>query len=416
MKKKIVAITLATIIALGFPVSNYSYAETTNDLEAIQDQRKEIKENLSDAEGQIASVVVEIEELNNQIEKVNERLIESRELIRDTEQDITVTIDEIETLQSEKQELEISIEKRYEILKNRVSSYQRTGGSISFLEVIFGSQNFGDFLSRVSSVNKIAESDAILMEELDVDIKKVEENQKLSLEKLDKLNSLKQEQEEARLAINEQKQQNEAHKQELENKQQELVALVGNLQAKDSNLTALEAETKEKIAEAARAAALAAKEREQIEKSAVKVATTSSETKQSEEEASTNKSTGTKQQSNKAVKQEQEKQVQEVQEPVEKSEGKTLMMSSTAYTVESSGGSGVTSTGIDLRENPDTKVIAVDPSVIPLGTVVHVEGYGYAIAGDIGGAIKGNKIDVYVPTQKAALNWGRRTVKVTFSN
>ncbi|QGS68556.1 hypothetical protein CV093_08500 [Oceanobacillus sp. 143] len=92
------------------------------------------------------------------------------------------------------------------------------------------------------------------------------------------------------------------------------------------------------------------------------------------------------------------------------------MMSSTAYTIESSGGSGVTSTGIDLRKNPNAKVIAVDPSVIPLGSVVHVEGYGYAIAGDIGGAIKGNKIDVYVPTQKAALNWGRRTVKVTITN
>ena len=40
------------------------------------------------------------------------------------------------------------------------------------------------------------------------------------------------------------------------------------------------------------------------------------------------------------------------------------------------------------------KVIAVDPSVIPLGTKVWVEGYGYAVAGDTGGAIKGNKIDV----------------------
>ncbi len=42
------------------------------------------------------------------------------------------------------------------------------------------------------------------------------------------------------------------------------------------------------------------------------------------------------------------------------------------------------------------KLIAVDPNVIPLGSKVWVEGYGYAIAGDTGGAIKGNKIDILV--------------------
>ena len=57
-----------------------------------------------------------------------------------------------------------------------------------------------------------------------------------------------------------------------------------------------------------------------------------------------------------------------------------------------------------MKQNPDLKVIAVDPSVIKLGTKVHVEGYGYAIAGDIGGAIKGNKIDVFIPSKSEALN------------
>ena len=57
-----------------------------------------------------------------------------------------------------------------------------------------------------------------------------------------------------------------------------------------------------------------------------------------------------------------------------------------------------TATGINLRSNPNLKVIAVDPSVIPLGSKVWVEGYGYAVAGDTGGAIKGNKIDLFMPT------------------
>lgn len=95
---------------------------------------------------------------------------------------------------------------------------------------------------------------------------------------------------------------------------------------------------------------------------------------------------------------------------------KTITMRSTAYTANCAGCSGITATGINLNNNPHMKVIAVDPSVIPLGTRVHVEGYGEAIAGDTGGAIKGNKIDVHVPTKSDAYSWGRRSVKVTILN
>ncbi|WP_227397304.1 G5 and 3D domain-containing protein [Jeotgalibacillus aurantiacus] len=93
--------------------------------------------------------------------------------------------------------------------------------------------------------------------------------------------------------------------------------------------------------------------------------------------------------------------------------GREIMMSSTAYTASCAGCSGITATGINLKANPGMKVIAVDPSVIPLGSKVYVEGYGYAIAGDTGGAIHGNKIDVFIPTKSAAYAWGNRTVKVT---
>jgi 3D (Asp-Asp-Asp) domain-containing protein len=58
-------------------------------------------------------------------------------------------------------------------------------------------------------------------------------------------------------------------------------------------------------------------------------------------------------------------------------------------------------------------IIAVDPRVIPLGSRVYVEGYGLAIAADVGGAIKGRRIDVCFPTRREALNWGRRTINVT---
>jgi 3D (Asp-Asp-Asp) domain-containing protein len=98
------------------------------------------------------------------------------------------------------------------------------------------------------------------------------------------------------------------------------------------------------------------------------------------------------------------------------SSSKTITVSATAYTAFCNGCSGITATGINLRANPRLKVIAVDPRVIPLGSKVHVEGYGYAIAGDTGGAIKGNKIDLFMPSRSTALNFGRKTVSVKILN
>ncbi|MCM3597848.1 LysM peptidoglycan-binding domain-containing protein [Metabacillus idriensis] len=95
---------------------------------------------------------------------------------------------------------------------------------------------------------------------------------------------------------------------------------------------------------------------------------------------------------------------------------KEVTVTATAYTAFCEGCSGTTATGVDLRANPDKKVIAVDPNVIPLGSKVYVEGYGYATAEDTGGAIKGNRIDVFIPTQDAAIAFGKRELNVKVLN
>jgi len=61
---------------------------------------------------------------------------------------------------------------------------------------------------------------------------------------------------------------------------------------------------------------------------------------------------------------------------------------------------------------PSRGTIAVDPEVIPLGTRLHIEGYGEGIAEDTGGAIKGHIIDLYMESEDECWDWGRRTVKV----
>lgn len=82
---------------------------------------------------------------------------------------------------------------------------------------------------------------------------------------------------------------------------------------------------------------------------------------------------------------------------------RAYLMRATAYS-----GGGRTATGHEVRYG----IIAVDPRVIPLRTEVYVEGYGEAIALDTGGAIKGNRVDLYMNTEEAAWSWGVRPVVV----
>jgi 3D (Asp-Asp-Asp) domain-containing protein len=70
---------------------------------------------------------------------------------------------------------------------------------------------------------------------------------------------------------------------------------------------------------------------------------------------------------------------------------------------------GSTALGVPVGKG----VVAVDPRLIPLGTKLHVPGYGPGLAADVGYAIKGRIIDLWFPTTAKARQWGRRTVTIT---
>ena len=84
-----------------------------------------------------------------------------------------------------------------------------------------------------------------------------------------------------------------------------------------------------------------------------------------------------------------------------------MSMQATAY-APNVGGTGFTYSGNYAGKGH----AAVDPAVIPIGSILFVEGYGYCIADDIGRSVKGNIIDVGVDTIEQAYNWGSKQVKV----
>ena len=84
------------------------------------------------------------------------------------------------------------------------------------------------------------------------------------------------------------------------------------------------------------------------------------------------------------------------------------MMEATAYLPTDGSAAGITATGAKARQG----IVAVDPSQIPLGTRLYVEGYGVALAADVGGDINGNRIDLCMESYNDAMRFGRRSVKV----
>ncbi|MFC4023761.1 NlpC/P60 family protein [Oceanobacillus longus] len=245
MKKTLMTLTTVAVVGLGSTLFTVTtQAESVQELEnkqtEIQEQREALKANLSEAEGQIADVLIDLEDLNKEIDKVTNALEQNQKQLDDTKVHISEKENEVALLEEEIAALEETIEKRYDILKERAVSYQQSGGEISYLEVIFGSKSFNEFISRVSAVNKITESDSALMKSQEEDKNAVEEKQTAVLAKLDELKDTELELNGIVALIKDQKAENESKKEELKNKETELLAMQEELQIEDARFASLE--------------------------------------------------------------------------------------------------------------------------------------------------------------------------------
>lgn len=255
-KLKKTLVTMATVTVVGLSsvfFTDHASAESIDDLKdkqtQIQDERETIKANLSDAEAEIADLLIDLDKLNDEIDRVNKALDENKATMVKNEKSITETEERVDELEAEIKELEEAIEKRFDILKERAVAYQKNGGNISYLEVLFGSQNFMDFISRVSAINKITDSDAELMEQIDADKVQVEEKQEEVIAKLDELKEMRVELEGMEKTIKSQQAQNKDKKAKIKDKEAALVAKVEDLEVKDSELASLERDVRQNIDE-----------------------------------------------------------------------------------------------------------------------------------------------------------------------
>jgi peptidoglycan DL-endopeptidase CwlO len=263
MKKKLVVLNTTIMLGLGsafsIPAVN---ADTLQSKKAqIQEQRSGIQANISKAAQEIAKAQNELEKLNAQIARVNQAIKDNNSKIAETKEQISAVNAEIDALKKEIAVIQERIEKRNEVLKERAKSFQESGASVGYLEVLMGSTSFSDFIDRVGAVAKIVEADRGLMEEHEADKKELEEKQASVEKKLAGLTEMKTELEGMQAQILEQKAQIDVLKSEVQQKEKQASAMKADLLQKDASLAseltsidnAIEQERKRQAAEAAKA-------------------------------------------------------------------------------------------------------------------------------------------------------------------
>jgi 3D (Asp-Asp-Asp) domain-containing protein/septal ring factor EnvC (AmiA/AmiB activator) len=336
-------------------VSGTVVAHAQSSKEALHSVEQELEQKANEKN----SINNEIEKIKNEMESLQSYITQNREAMAETQKRIAVTQELIEKKKEEIVVLQDKIHNRKDVMKNRLVALQEDDKLNVVINVILESESVADLIQRASAVSTLISADNDIITEQENDLKQIEEDKKEIAKQEENLavereNLVKQQ---AELNLN------------LQKRQESLTAMQQKYSQVDQQMAGIQAELN------------AAQEKVRQEQAAASTIATASAPSTPSTPAPT---------------------------------GVEMYVTATAYSWQSAG--SITYMGHNIKENPNMKLIAVDPSVIPLGSKVWVEGYGVAIAGDTGGAIKGHKIDVLMPNNAHAIAWGRKTVKIVVLN
>ncbi|MBS4750841.1 hypothetical protein KG091_07095 [Carnobacteriaceae bacterium zg-ZUI78] len=344
-------------IGFSFFVSSLyiAYAQEDASKEQIEKQSKDI-------EIQIESLVTSLQEKQNKVSQLTEDIETSKKLYRETEGKI---IDQ-----------EKIVESRRLQAKDRLREIQIRDEVNDILYILLSSESITDFFERyhlMAQLQDAANSRLTSAQQSFKDLQRLKAEHK---DQIIQLNAQKKELEEETVRLSEQK---EVLSEKIASNSDYLDKLAEEKYRKQLELT----EMFEKMMQEQKQVTVAQVTTQSVQENKEKPAETTTQTQQTTQ-VSTAENTFV---------------------------GRTLTVHATAYSYNEPGLTHHTKMGIDLRINP--KVIAVDPSVIPLGSYVYIPNFGVYLAADVGSAIKGNKIDIHMVSVEDAIKFGRQNITVT---
>ena len=394
---------LSALIAMSISISatHVVFADTVNDKKSTI---QENKVKYSQLDNEVISLNSQVLKLNNEIEDLNAKLEDNKAKMKDTEENLKETESKVSTLKTE-------INEKQSVLGKRMRAMYKSKDSMNPVVFLLKSENLSDLITRIDALARVTALDKNLIQSLDEqkdslnsDIKKLErdkaELKELKASNEESLKTLDNKKIEEQKKIDELNKQKEAVLEVIKENEMSLISHSVSIINSSSSINELESAVStlnqlipqlniDSVKEAAnnslqvaknKIESLKAEEAKKAEEAAKNNAANSSNTTSSNNSSSQPSSDGKYK--------------------------KTLSMEATAY----SGGT-LTAMGLKpVRDPGGISTIAVDPSVIPLGSKVYIPGYGYAIASDTGGVIKGNIIDLYMNSHDECTSWGRRQV------
>lgn len=399
MQKRILSALIA--MAISISATHVVFADTVNDKKSTI---QENKVKYSQLDNEVISLNSQVSKLNNEIEDLNAKLEDNKAKMKDTEENLKETESKVSTLKTE-------IDEKQSVLGKRMRAMYKSKDSMNPVVFLLKSEDLSDLITRIDALARVTALDKNLIQSLDEqkdslnsDIKKLERD-KAELKELkasteESLKTLDSKKIEEQKKIDELNKQKEAVLEVIKENEMSLISHSVSVINSSSSINELESAVStlnqlipqlniDSVKEAANNSVQAAKNKIESLKA--------EEAKKAEEAAKNNaaNSSNTTSSNNSSS-----------QPSSDGKYKKTLSMEATAY----SGGT-LTAMGLKpVRDPGGISTIAVDPSIIPLGSKVYIPGYGYAIASDTGGVIKGNIIDLYMNSHDECISWGRRQV------
>lgn len=364
--KRIVAFALVAVQLIVIPtVSAGSLENIQNEKATVEKEVNQLQANLNASLEEVSNISIALDELNKEIEVHQDVITETEATIVDQEKVVEV---------------------RYEYTAEQLKSMQTSEFNQNVLIHLLQAESISEFFNTIVTASRLAGASSQHLEE--------------AQNEYQKLNTLKEELVTEQEELDQKQVKVVDQKQELDEKVAELKTTLASSQEELNVLKNQEVTIREEIAAKQAAARVAA------EKQTASVSVSSSPGSSTPAEPA-QKAAAPKAE---VVKTEAPK----TEAPKENNAGQWMSVQATGYSTQQPGLSTHTATGIDLRVN--SRVIAVDPRIIPLGSLVEVQGMGVYVAGDTGGAIKGRIIDIHYPTVSQALSWGRRNVNIRIIN
>ncbi|WP_059103352.1 peptidoglycan DD-metalloendopeptidase family protein [Shouchella shacheensis] len=226
MRKKAAVAALAVGLVVGGMVSPSPYVSANEELRGqmndVQDEQEEKSKEAKNKQEEITKLDLELKELTRNLEEIEVEASEAAEELEEKEAELADLEEDIVRQEKEIAELEERISERNALLESRAVAIYEAGGDMSYLEVLLGSQSFGDFIDRMGAVTTIAEHDRSLVEEHAKDQEALEAS--------------KQAVEGQRAAVSEQKTELEGLKAELDEQQEEMATALDELEDTEAQL------------------------------------------------------------------------------------------------------------------------------------------------------------------------------------